>query len=84
RIEFEDGKKFTTSILDDVKFMTISCKFRVTAQRRFLEGKYPSYLIYLKDLYAVIQSFHPTSKSLSNDTVQVSNWLDQQKAMDSH
>ncbi|CAG8628813.1 1101_t:CDS:2, partial [Scutellospora calospora] len=58
-------------------------KFGVTAQRKFLENKYPLHSIYLKDLYAAINKFHPTYKSLSNDVAQVSNWLDCQKEQDS-
>ncbi|CAG8738773.1 10644_t:CDS:2, partial [Funneliformis caledonium] len=27
RIEFEESKKFTSEMMDDIKFMTISCKF---------------------------------------------------------
>ncbi|CAG8517411.1 8487_t:CDS:2 [Cetraspora pellucida] len=82
-IVFEDAKKFTDSMLEDVKFMTMYCKFRATVQRKFLEGKYPTYPIHSKDLYRIIQRFRPTAKSLSNDTAQISNWLDQQKEKNS-
>ena len=82
-IEFEEAKKFTPEMIEDVKFMTIYCKFGATAQRKFLEGKFPSHPIYSKDLYAVIQKFRPSAKSLSNDAAQVSNWLDQEKEKDS-
>ncbi|CAG8686607.1 9336_t:CDS:1, partial [Cetraspora pellucida] len=72
-IEFEESKKFTNEMLEDIKFITISCKFGATAQRKFLENKYPLLLIYLKDLYAAINKFHPTHKSLSNDAAQILN-----------
>ncbi|CAB4487084.1 unnamed protein product [Rhizophagus irregularis] len=78
-----ESKKFTPSMIDDIKFMTTSCKFGVTAQRKFLEGKYSSHPIYSKDLYATIQSFRSTSKSLLNDAAMISNWLDEQKENDS-
>ncbi|CAB4483214.1 unnamed protein product [Rhizophagus irregularis] len=54
-----------------------------TAQRRYLEGKYPSQPIYSQDLYATIKKFQPTAKSLSNDAAQMSDWLDEQKERDS-
>ena len=82
-IEFEDSKKFTPLMIEDIKFMTISCKFGTTAQRKFLEGKYPTHSIYSKDLYATIQKYRPTSKSLLNDAAEISNWLGNQKEMDS-
>lgn len=82
-IEFEDRKKFTPEMMDDIKFMTIHCKFGATSQRKFLEGKFPLHPIYSKDLYAAINKFRPTSKSLSNDAAQISNWLDLKKEMDS-
>lgn len=73
RIAFEDSKKFNSLMLEDIKFMTMFCKFGATAQRKFLEGKYLSHPIYSKDLYAAIQKFRPTSNSLSNDAAQISN-----------
>src|SRR2546430_14152226 len=36
-IEFEEGKKFTAEMINNVKFMTIHCKFGAIAQRKFLE-----------------------------------------------
>ncbi|CAG8725661.1 7730_t:CDS:2, partial [Funneliformis caledonium] len=78
-----DSKKFTNAMIEDVKFMTIYCKFGATAQIKFLEGKYPFHPIYSRDLYAVIQKFQPTKKSLSNDIAKVSDWLDLQKEKDS-
>ncbi|CAG8777506.1 12533_t:CDS:1, partial [Cetraspora pellucida] len=78
-IEFEESKKFTNEILEDIKFMTVLCKFGVTAQRKFLENKYPLHPIYSKDLYTDINKFHSTYKSLLNDAAQVSNWLNIQK-----
>ncbi|CAB4403987.1 unnamed protein product [Rhizophagus irregularis] len=82
-ITFEEQKKFTTEMMEDIKFLTSHCKFGATAQRKFLEGKYPSQPIYSKDLYAAIQKFRPTSKSLLNDAALMSNWLDHQKECDS-
>ncbi|CAB4417949.1 unnamed protein product [Rhizophagus irregularis] len=74
-ITFEEQKKFTTEMMEDIKFLTSHCKFGATAQRKFLEGKYPSQPIYSKDLYAAIQKFCPTFKSLLNDAALMSNWL---------
>jgi hypothetical protein len=81
-IEFEDAKRFTPEMIDDIRFMTIHCKFGATIQRKYLEGKFPSQPIYSNDLYSAIKKFRPSSKSLSNDAAQISNWLDQQKEMD--
>ncbi|CAB4408706.1 unnamed protein product [Rhizophagus irregularis] len=82
-IEFEESKKFTMEMIEDIKFMTIHCKFGATSQRKFLEGKFPSHPIFSKDLYATIKKFRPNSKSLSNDAAQISNWLDNEKEKDS-
>ncbi|CAG8667944.1 2359_t:CDS:2, partial [Ambispora gerdemannii] len=82
-IEFEESRKFTSEMMENIKFMTVSCKFGTTAQRKFLESKFPSHPIHSKDLYAAINKFRPTQKSLSNDAAQISNWLDQQKELDS-
>lgn len=82
-IEFEDSKKFTDLMLEDIKFMTVSCKFGATAQRKFLEGKYPTHPVYSRELYNAIQKFRPTKNSLSNDAADISNWLDGQKEVDS-
>jgi len=69
-------------MMDDVQFLTEYCKMGATAQRRYLEGKYPTHEFFSKDLYAAIRKFRPTSKSLSNDAAQVSDWLDKQKEQD--
>ena len=82
RIAYEEQKKFTEDILVDIEFLT-KCKFGATAQRKFLETKYPAHKFYNKDLYAAIQKFRPTAKSLSNDAARISNWLDEQKDKDS-
>ncbi|CAB5368994.1 unnamed protein product [Rhizophagus irregularis] len=81
-IEFKESKKFTMEMIEDIKFMTIHCKFDATSQQKFLEGKFPSHPIFLKDLYATIKKFHSNSKSLSNDAAQISNWLDNEKEKD--
>jgi hypothetical protein len=81
-IEFEESKKFTMEIIEDIKFITIHCKFGATSQRKFIEGKFPSHPVYAKDLYAAIRKFRPNSKSLSNDAAQISNWLDHEKEKD--
>ncbi|CAI2195943.1 2795_t:CDS:2, partial [Funneliformis geosporum] len=77
------AKKFTEEMIKNIKFMTIQCKFGITFQRKFLEGKFLSHPMYSKDLYIAIKKFSSNSKSLSNDAVQISNWLDQEKAKDS-
>ncbi|RIA98339.1 hypothetical protein C1645_870788 [Glomus cerebriforme] len=82
-IESEGFMKFTFLMIEDIKFMTESCKFGATAQRKFLEGKYPTHPVYLRELYKAIQKFWPTRESLLNDAAQISNWLDSQKELDS-
>ncbi|CAG8641262.1 16822_t:CDS:2, partial [Cetraspora pellucida] len=52
-IQFQQDKIFNQDILDDIKFMTEHCNMGATAQRKFLEGKYPLQLIYSKDLYGM-------------------------------
>jgi len=79
---FEQNKKFSEKMMEDIQFLTQHCKMGATAQKRFLEGKYPFHPIYSEDLYNAIKKFRPTAKSLSNDTAQVSDWLDQQKEKD--
>ncbi|CAG8468303.1 10502_t:CDS:2, partial [Racocetra fulgida] len=81
-IEFRDEKKFTDKMIENVKFMTVCCKFGATVQRKFLEGKYLSQQIYSNDLYAVIQKFKPTNKFLFDDASRIFNWLDQKKSDD--
>ncbi|CAB4485175.1 unnamed protein product [Rhizophagus irregularis] len=56
-VEFEDSRKFTDSMIEDIKFMTVSCKFGVTAQRKFLEWKYPTHPLYSQELHNTIQRF---------------------------
>ena len=80
---FEEEKKFSNEMIKDIRFLTQHCKLGATAQRRYLKGKYPSQPIYNQDLYATIRKFRPTTKSLSNDAAQMSNWLDEQKKGDS-
>ena len=79
---FEQNKKFSEKMMEDIQFLTQHCKMGATAQKRFLEGKYPFHPIYSEDLYNAIKKFRPTAKSLSNDAAQVSDWLDQQKEKD--
>ena len=81
-ILFEQNKKFNNEMVEDIQFLTQHCKMGATAQRRYLEGKYPSQPIYSEDLYSAIKKFRPTAKSLSNDAAQMSNWLDRQKEED--
>ncbi|CAG8518999.1 916_t:CDS:2 [Cetraspora pellucida] len=38
--------------------------------------------IHSKDLYAAIQKFQLTTKTLENDVILMSNWLDSQKEHD--
>ncbi|CAB5383106.1 unnamed protein product [Rhizophagus irregularis] len=82
-VKFGEDKKFNDEMVRDIQFMTDHCKMGATAQRRYLEGKYPAHPIYSQDLYAMIKKFQPTAKSLSNDTTQMSDWLDKQKERDS-
>ncbi|CAG8626024.1 10229_t:CDS:2, partial [Scutellospora calospora] len=67
------GKKFATwelceSFLNEwVKFQG----FRIIKDHVQRDnGKYPTQLIYSKDLYAAIQKFRPNSKTLSNDAAK--------------
>jgi len=80
---FKEVKKFNDKMLKDIEFLTRHCKMGATSQRRYLEAKYPTHPIYSKDLYAAIQQFRPTAKSLLNDAAKMSNWLDEQKGRDS-
>jgi hypothetical protein len=82
-VAFKEERRFNNEMIEDIRFLTHHCKMGATAQRRYLEGKYPSYPIYSKDLYAAIQKFRLTTKSLSNDAAQMSDWLDEQKKKDS-
>jgi hypothetical protein len=75
-VAFREDKRFSDEMLEDIQFLTSHCKMRATAQRRYLEAKYPTHPLYSRDLYAAIQKFRPTAKSLSNDAAKMSNWLD--------
>ncbi|CAG8814505.1 25909_t:CDS:2, partial [Gigaspora margarita] len=44
QINFEENKKFSPEMLEDIKFLTSHCKFRATVQRKFLEGNTNSYI----------------------------------------
>ena len=82
-VAFREDKKFSNEMMDDVQFLTQHCRMGATAQRRFLEGKYPSHTFFSQDIYAAIKRFRPTAKTLSNDAAQMSDWLDEQKERDS-
>lgn len=81
-IAFREEKRFSEEMMNDIQFLTQHCKMGVTAQRKYLEGKYSSHPVYSKDLHAAIKRFRPTAKSLSNDAAQMSDWLDNQKERD--
>ena len=81
-IAFREEKRFSDEMMDDIQFLTQHCKMGATAQRRYLEGKYPSHTFFSEDIYAAISRFRPTAKSLSNDAAQMSDWLDSQKERD--
>ena len=81
-IAFREEKRFSEEMMNDIQFLTQHCKMGVTAQRKYLEGKYSSQPIYTKDLHAAIKRFRPTAKSLSNDAAKMSDWLDNQKERD--
>ena len=81
-VAFREDKKFSEEIMNDIQFLTQHCKMGATSQRRYLEGKYPSHPFFSKDIYAAIQRFRPTAKSLSNDAAKMSDWLDDQKEKD--
>ena len=53
-------------MIEDIKFMTVSCKFGATAQRKILEGKYPSHPVYSRELYNAIQKFRRVLKDSSH------------------
>ncbi|CAG8729724.1 18098_t:CDS:2, partial [Gigaspora rosea] len=69
-ITFEQEKKFSKEMVDDIEFLTKHCRIGATIQRRYLESKYPSKPIYSKDLYNTISKFRPNAKSLLNDAAQ--------------
>jgi len=81
-VAFREDKRFSDEMMENIQFLTQQCNMRVTAQRKYLEAKYPSHPIFSKDLYAAIQKFRPMAKSLSNDAAQMSDWLDRQKEED--
>lgn len=81
-VAFREDKRFSEEIMNDIQFLTQNCKMGATAQRRYLEGRYPSHPFFSKDIYAAIQRFRPTAKSLSNDAAKMSDWLDEQKEKD--
>ncbi|RIB13463.1 hypothetical protein C2G38_2325729 [Gigaspora rosea] len=81
-ITFEQEKKFSKEMVDDIEFLTKHCRIGATIQSRYLEGKYPSKPIYSKNLYNTISKFRPSAKSLLNNATQTSNWLDAQKEKD--
>ena len=81
-VAFKEEKRFSDEMMKDVQFLTNNCKMGATAQRKYLEAKYPFYPMYSQDLYVAIQNFQPTTKSLSNDTAKMFNWLDKQKEKD--
>ena len=82
-VVFREERRFDNEMMEDIQFLTHHCRMGATAQRRYLEAKYPSHPIYSEDLYAAIKKFRPTTKSLSNDAAQMSDWLDEQKRRDS-
>src|SRR5262249_24923345 len=53
-VAFREERKFSIEMIEDIQFLTNHCKMGATAQRRYLEAKYPSQPIYSKDLYAAI------------------------------
>ena len=81
-IAFREDKKFSEEMMNDIQFLTEHCRMRATAQRRYLEGKYPSHIFFSQDIYVTIRRFRFIAKSLSNDAAQMSNWLDNQKEQD--
>ena len=81
-VAFKEEKRFSDEMMEDVQFLINNCKMEATAQRKYLEAKYPSHPMYSQDLYAAIQNFQLTTKSLSNDAAKMSNWLDEQKEKD--
>ncbi|CAG8622627.1 2726_t:CDS:2 [Scutellospora calospora] len=66
-IAFKLDKKFSLEIIEDIKFLIQYCNMGTTAQIKYLQGKYPTHLIYSKDLYAAIRKFRPIAKSLLNN-----------------
>src|SRR5207248_7816877 len=71
-VAFKEEKKFSDKMIENLQFLTNNCKMGATAQRKYLEAKYSSHLMYSQDLYAAIQNFQPTTKSLSNDAAKIS------------
>jgi len=75
-IAFREDKRFSEEIMDDIQFLTEHCRIGATAQRRYLEEKYSFHIFFSKNIYVTIKRFHFTARSLSNDTAQMSDWLD--------
>ena len=45
-------------MLEEIEFLTNHCKMGATAQRRYLETKYPTHPIYSKNLYKQFRNFN--------------------------
>lgn len=41
-VAFREDKRFNEEMMEDIQFLTHYCRMGATAQRRYLEGKYPS------------------------------------------
>ena len=54
-VAFKEEKRFSDEMIKDVQFLTNNCKIGATAQRKYLEAKYPSHPMYSQDLYAVMR-----------------------------
>ncbi|CAG8814802.1 5551_t:CDS:2, partial [Gigaspora margarita] len=83
QISFEKNKKFSSEMLEDIKFLTSIVNWAIV-QQKFLERKYLVQPIHSKDLYTAMQKFQPTSKLLSNNAALIFSWLNKQKKRHYH
>ena len=70
-VKFGDDKCLPVEIIKEIEFLTINCKMGATAQKQYLEAKFPGQMIYNSDLYRAIQQFRPQKKDDSNDAAKL-------------
>ncbi|CAG8661323.1 3184_t:CDS:1, partial [Cetraspora pellucida] len=59
-LQFEKDKVFTEEMQEDVGFYVTQCHFGATLIWKILKQKYPSHLIFSKDLYNEIRKYKPS------------------------
>jgi len=70
-IKFGDNKILPFEVMKEIEFLTVQCKMGATAQRQYLEAKFPGQLIYNNELYQAIQHFRPQTRNDGNDAAKL-------------